>query len=399
MNETNPTRRDFIHLTAMGTASLILSCTKEEELLPTPAPQTPKELFIYVGTYTSGGSEGIYLCRLDMATGALERVGVTRGVAEPSYLALEPKGRYLYAVNELTEFAGKPSGAVSAFAINPQSRELTFINQHPSEGGAPCFLEVDAKGAFVLVANYVGGNVAVLPIQEGGGLGAAVDVKQHEGSGPNAQRQEAPHAHQVRLDAANRYAFVADLGTDKVMLYRFDEKQGKLTPGTPPSVSTKPGAGPRHMAFHPNGRFVFVINELDSTITAYAYDAAQGTLTALQTITTLPDGYSGSNDCGDIHVSPDGHFLYGSNRGHDSIVVYAIDSAGKLTYVEHVTTLVKWPRNFAIDPTGTFLLVANQKGNTLVSFQRNAQTGKLTPVGQPLAVPAPTCLLVVPPSV
>lgn len=399
MNETNLTRRGFIHLTAMGTAGLVLSCTKEEQLLPIYAPPTPKELWVYVGTYTSGGSEGIYLCRLDMATGALERVGVTRGVAEPSYLALEPKGRYLYAVNELTKFEGKPGGAVSAFSIHPQSRELTFINQRPSEGGAPCYLQVDAKGGFVLVANYVGGNVAVLPIQEGGGLGAAVEKKQHEGSGPNAQRQEGPHAHQIRLDAANRYAFVSDLGTDKIMLYRFDEQQGKLTPGTPPSVSSKPGAGPRHLTFHPNGRFVFSINELDSTITAYAYDAAQGTLTALQTITTLPDGYSGSNDCADIHVSPDGRFLYGSNRGHDSIVVYAIDSEGKLTYVEHVTTRVKWPRNFAIDPTGTFLLVANQKGNSLIAFQRNAQTGKLTPVGQPLEVPAPTCLLVVPPSV
>ncbi|QRK12807.1 lactonase family protein [Archangium violaceum] len=398
MNETNPTRRDFIHLTAMGTASLILSCT-EKPSMPIRAPQTPKELWIYVGTYTSGGSEGIYLCRLDMATGALERVGVTRGVAEPSYLALEPKGRYLYAVNELTEFEGQPSGAVSAFAINPQSRELTFINQRPSEGGAPCYLDVDAKGGFVLVANYVGGNVAVLPIQEGGGLGTAVDKKQHEGSGPNAQRQEAPHAHQIRLDAANRYAFVSDLGTDKIMLYRFDEQQGKLTPGTPPFVSSKPGAGPRHLTFHPNGRFVFSINELDSTITAYAYDAAQGTLTALQTLTTLPDGYNRSNDCGDIHVSPDGRFLYGSNRGHDSIVVYSIDSEGTLTYVEHVTTRVKWPRNFAIDPTGTYLLVANQKDNSVITFQRNAQTGKLTPVGQPLAVPAPTCLLVVPPSV
>ncbi|PTL78982.1 lactonase family protein [Vitiosangium sp. GDMCC 1.1324] len=396
MNEKKLTRRDFIHLSALGTMGLALACTQDEP--PKNTPPAPKELWVYVGTYTSGGSEGIYLCRLDMATGTLERVGVTRGVAEPSYLALDPKGRYLYAVNELTEFEGKPSGAVSAFTIDSQSRELAFINQQPSQGGAPCYLEVDDTGTFVLVANYVGGNVAVLPIREGGGVGAAVALQQHEGSGPNTERQEGPHAHQIRLDAANRYAFASDLGTDKVMIYRFDAQKGTLTPGLHSSVSSKPGAGPRHLAFHPDGRLVFVINELNSTITAFSYDVEQGALTELQTISTLPEGYTGPNACADIHVSPDGRFLYGSNRGHDSIVVYAIDSAGTLSYVEHVTTLINWPRNFAIDPTGTFLLVANQKGNTLVSFQRNAQTGKLTSAGQPLEVPAPTCLLVVPPS-
>lgn len=394
MNGKKVTRRDFIYLTGLGTMGLTLSCSDEK---PSEPPPSPKELWVYVGTYTSGGSEGIYLCRLDLATGALQRVGVTPNVAEPSYLALDPKGQYLYAVNELTQFGGQASGAVSAFAINPQNRELTFINQQPSLGGAPCHLTVDATGAFVLVANYVGGNVAVLPIQQGGGLGAAVDLKQHQGSGPKPQ-QDGPHAHQVRLDGANRHVLATDLGLDKVMIYRFDARQGTLTPGEPSSFSTRPGAGPRHLAFHPNGRFVFGINELDSTITAYSYDGERGTLTELRTVSALPEGFTGTSYCADIHVSPDGRFLYGSNRGHDSIVVFSIDSAGTLSYVEHVTTLIQWPRNFAIDPTGAYLLVANQKGNTVVSFQRNAQTGRLTQVGQPLQIPAPTCLLVVPPS-
>jgi len=393
MNEKNVTRRDFLYLAGVGTMGLSLACSSDSQ--PEPTPGRPTELFFYVGTYTSGGSEGIYLCKLDMATGAIERMGVTQGVVEPSYLALDSKGQYLYAVNELTDFGGQPSGAVSAFSIHPQSRELTFINQQPSQGGAPCFLEVDARGAFLLVANYVGGNVAVLPIQAGGGLGAAVELKQHVGSGPHPN-QDVPHAHQARLDAANRHALVSDLGTDKIMVYQFDGATGTLTPGTPPSFSSVPGAGPRHLAIHPNGRFVFSINELNSTLTALAYDSERGALTELQTLSTLPADFTGESYCADIHVSPDGQFLYGSNRGHDSIVVFSIDSAGKLTYVEHVSTLVNWPRNFAIDPTGTYLLVANQKGNTVITFQRDARTGKLTPVGQPLAIPTPTCLAFAP---
>ncbi|ATB33436.1 lactonase family protein [Melittangium boletus] len=382
------TRRDFIHLSGLAALGLALPDTSEAQT-PTAAPT---ELFFYVGTYTSGGSEGIYLGRLDMATGALQRVGVTKGVAEPSFLALEPKGRYLYAVNELSTFQGKPSGAVSAFSINPQTRALTLINQQPSRGGAPCHLQVDATGAFVLVANYSGGNVAVLPIQAGGGLGAAVDVKQFQGSG-----QSVPHAHQAQLDADNQYAFVPDLGTDKVMSFRFDSALGKLTAGNPAFVSTLPGAGPRHLAFHPNGRFAYVINELNSTINTYAYDKATGKLTELQRVSALPDGFTGQSYCAEVRVSPDGRFLYGSNRGHESIVVFSIGSSGTLTYVQHVFSRIQWPRDFIIDPTGTFLLVANQKGNTVVAFRRDTQTGKLTQVGQPLGIPAPTSILVIPP--
>jgi 6-phosphogluconolactonase len=389
MNPKTFTRRDFIHLLGLATAGLSLSCDGDG----TSPPPPPTELWVYVGTYTSAGAEGIYLCRLDLTTGALQKVSVTRDVEEPSYLALDPQGRYLYAVNELTDYAGEPNGSVSAFAIQPASHELTLINRQSSKGGAPCYLEVNATGSAVLVANYTGGNVAVLPIQEGGGLGAAVDVRQHEE--PSTGR--VAHAHQIRLDAANRYALAPDLGLDQIRSYAFDARTGKLTPNEPAAFSTRRGAGPRHLAFHPHASFVFAIAELDSTITSFAYDPDRGTLNPLQTVSTLPEGFTDLSYCADIHVSPDGRFLYGSNRGHDSIVVYAIDSEGKLTLVEHVTGPIQWPRNFAIDPTGAWLLVANQKGNSVVSFQRNAETGRLTPVGQPLELPSPTCLLLVPP--
>ncbi|QRO00222.1 lactonase family protein [Archangium violaceum] len=396
MRETNWTRRELMRLTGLGAVGMGLACTRSAW---TGAPQPPKELWVYVGTYTSGQGEGIYLCRLDLATGALQQVGLTRGVVEPSFLAMDPMGRYLYAVNELTEFEGKPGGFVSAFRIHPQTRELTFINQQPTQGGAPCHLDVAANGRFVLVANYVGGTVSVLPVLPEGGLGAAVDVRRHEGSGPNTRRQEGPHAHQVVLDADNRHALVSDLGLDKIMLYRFDGEQGRLTPAEPAWVSTQPGSGPRHLTFHPNGRFAFGIHELSSTITAFAYDPRLGALEALQTVSALPGGFTGTSYGADIHVSPDGRFLYGSNRGHDSIVVHAIDSSGRLTYVEHVPTRGRWPRHFTLEPTGRYLLVANQRTHDIFCFQRDLETGRLTPVGEALKIPAPVCLLVAPPPV
>jgi 6-phosphogluconolactonase len=396
MSQRHLTRRHFLYLAGLGTAGTLLACGDGDKENPDKPPM-PQEVWVYVGTYTTGQqSQGIYLCRLDLATGSLQQVGVTAGVTDPSFLAVDSQRRHLYAVNELTTFEGQPSGAVSAFSIDPDTHALTFLNQQASRGGAPCHLEVDAKDGFVLVANYVGGNVAVLPIQEGGRLGPAIDVDQHEGSGPDTGSQTGPHAHQVRLDADQKHALVSDLGTDKIMVYRFDAGQGMLTPHAPASVSTAAGAGPRHLAFHPTGRFVFNINELNSTLTAFTYDGERGTLTPLQTVSTLPADFTGKSYCADIHVSPDGKFVYGSNRGHNSIVVYAIGPAGELTYVEHVSTQGNWPRNFAIDSTGTFLLVANQRSNSIVTFRRDAQTGKLTPVGAPLEMPAPVCLIMVP---
>lgn len=361
---------------------------------------TARALALYVGTYTTGKkSEGIYQYRLNLASGALARVGVTKGVVDPSYLAVAPNGRFLYAVNEVEEFAGQRTGALSAFAVEPQTGALRLLNQQPSQGGAPCYVSVTNDGRFALVANYASGNVAVLPLKAGGSLGAATDVAQHQGASVNHERQEGPHAHCIVLDAANRYAFSADLGTDKLLIYRFDGSQGKLAPHDPPAIATRPGAGPRHFTFHPNGRYAYLINELDATLTAFSYQPAAGKLLPLQTVATLPADFTGANTSADVHVAPSGRFLYGSNRGHDHIAVFRIDApTGKLTLVEHVPTGGRTPRNFAIDPTGTFLLVANQNTDNIVSFRIDQETGRLKATGQSAEVPAPVCLRFTPTS-
>lgn len=357
-----------------------------------------RELFVYVGTYTTGKSVGIYLYRLDLGDGSLKLAGTTEGVVNPSYLTIDRARRRLFAVNEVDDFQGAKSGAVSAFNIDPKSGALRLVNQRRSMGGSPCFIDVSESGSFVLVANYGGGNVAVLPVSKEGSLGEAVHVEQFKGSGPNRERQEAPHAHCVLLDHANEYAYACDLGTDRVMAYRFDRRTGKLTPNAPPSVSMKPGAGPRHLALHPQGRAAYVLNELDATVTAFALDPRQGTLKELETVATLPADFKGANTSADIHVAPGGKFLYCSNRGHDSIAAFRIDpSTGRLTLVGHTPTGGKTPRNFAIDPTGAFLLAANQNSDSVVTFRIDPQTGALSPTGQRAEVPTPVCLKLTPP--
>lgn len=355
-----------------------------------------EERLVYVGTYThKGTSEGIYIYRLAMATGVLTPVGVAGGVQNPSFLALDPQRRYLYAVNETMTFDGQPGGGITAFAVDLQSGALTYINSQCTHGGAPCHVSVDQTGRFVYVANYMGGNVAAFPVRADGGLDPASAVVQHTGSGVNPRRQEGPHAHSITLDPTNRFAFVADLGIDKVMVYRLDLESGTLPPHTPPAVGVEAGAGPRHMAFHPNGRYAYLITEMGNTIIAYAYDAARGTLDARQTVPALPVDFTGQSTCADIHVAPSGKFLYGSNRGHDSIVIYAIDAeTGLLTYVGHAPTLGKTPRNFALDPTGTYLFVAHQDSNTIVTFRIDLETGHLTPTGQVTEVPMPVCVII-----
>jgi 6-phosphogluconolactonase len=351
--------------------------------------ESEKGILFYVGTYTSGRSEGIYLCSLDRESGEIKQLGTVKGVANPSFLAIDRHRRYLYAVNEVNVFGGKPSGAVSAFRIDAKTGMLNFINQQPSLGGGPCHLIVDDSRRFVLVANYGGGSVAVIPLHEGG-LETPVDFAQHHG--PSAH-QQVPHAHCVVLDADNRYLFVPDLGLDRIMIYKFDSRGGKLTANDQPWAQLKQGAGPRHFTFHRNERWAYVINELDSTVTAFAYEKARGRLNEIQTITTIPTDFADKNYCADVHISPSGKFLYGSNRGHNSIVVFAIDShTGKLTFVEHVATGGKTPRNFAIDPSGRFLLAANQNSDNIVSFRIDRKEGKLTPTGPVLEIPTPVCL-------
>mgnify|MGYP001328496343 CR=1 FL=1 len=357
-----------------------------------------KKMLLYVGTYTSRGSEGIYVYEFDAETGALGHLHTVRDVVEPSFLAIDKAEKYLYAVNETEEYEGEKSGAVSAFAIDQKTGALKFLNKRPSLGGAPCHISVSNNGKFALAANYLGGNVSVFPIEPDGRLGAAVDMHRHSGSGPNKKRQEAAHAHSINLDSENRFAMVCDLGIDRVFIYRFDADGGRLRPNPAQSFyQTKPGAGPRHFAFHPNEQLAFVINELDATVTSLRFDAKQGTLAEIQTVSTLPGDFTGENICADLHASPNGRFLYGSNRGHDSIVVYRIDEAtGRLNYVEHAPTGGKTPRNFAIAPNGRFLLAANQDSDSITVFSIDENSGRLSPTGVKAEVSMPVCLKLIP---
>ena len=351
------------------------------------------EVRVYIGTYTHGDSEGIYVYRLNVSSGALEFESKATGVESPSFLALHPEHRYLYAVNAVREVDGVPSGCVSAFHINPDTGALTFLNRQLSGGPGPCHLSVDLAGRYVLVANYAGGSVAMLPIQSDGSLGEATDFVQHTGSSVNPDRQEGPHAHSINLDAGNRYAFAPDLGIDRIMIYELDLTHGKLKPNSQPWVKIHAGAGPRHFDFHSNGRWAYAINELDSTMTAFNYDSSGGVLTEIESVSTLPDDFDGISHCADVHVSPSGKFVYGSNRGHDSIVIFAIDEhTGRLTLVGHESTRGEIPRNFAIDPTGMLLLAANQESDSVVTFWIDPETGKLSPTGQIAEVPTPVCL-------
>ncbi len=381
------TRRDLIK--TAGLAALGLSLPFDNQ-----APASAQsELTLYVGTYTRGKSEGIYIYRMNPVSGELKRQGTAGGVANPSYLAIDRRRGFLYAVNEVGEYAGKRSGAVTAFAIDQKTGELSRLNQRASQGADPCYLTIDPTGKFLLTANYTGGNIAVLPIAQDGSLGEAVDLVQHRGSGANPGRQEGPHAHCIELDRTGRFAYAVDLGIDKVMIYRFDPKTGKLLPNSPPFAQAKAGAGPRHIDFHPNGKFAYLINELGSTLTAFAYNKSNGALKDRQTVSTLPAGFAGNNSCADIHVHPSGRFVYGSNRGHDSIVAFAIDQrTGKLEYLAHESTRGKTPRNFVIDPTGGFLLAANQNSDTVVVFRIDQKNGKIAPAGMAAQIPAPVCL-------
>lgn len=362
-----------------------------------------KNYLMYVGTYTQTNSpsehrdEGIFVFRFDAETGALERLGSAGGALNPSFLALHPKGRFLYAVGEVYDYLGRRSGAVHAYARDPATGTLTHLNEQPSIGTGPCHLSAEATGRYALAANYGSGSVVMLPIRAEGSLGEAADFVQHQGSSANPKRQEGPHAHSIVVSPDNRFAFAPDLGLDKVLCYRLDLERGKLVAHDPPGTQVAPGAGPRHFDFHPNGRWAYLINEIGNTLSAYAYDAARGALTLLNTVPTLPTGFSGTSHTADIHVHPSGRFVYGSNRGHDSILIGAIDQGtGQVSVVGHESTQGRTPRNFAIDPTGTFLLAANQSTGNIAVFRIDAQSGQLTPTGHSAQAPAPVCLKLIP---
>jgi 6-phosphogluconolactonase len=373
------------------------------------ANDSPKNKYLlYVGTYTEKESKGIYAYRYDAASSELTSLGVAAETTNPSFLAIDPTHRFLYAVNEFQTYKGASSGAVSAFAIDRNTGKLSLLNQVASQGADPCYISFDKTGKYALVANYTGGTVAVFPVQSDGHISEASAVIHDSGMlGPNKERQDAPHSHWIETSARNRYAYVADLALDRILIYSFDASRGTLTRNASPSSAAKsgsaeasdffsatlaPGTGPRHVAFSAKGDFMYVLGELDSTVTVFANDEKENSR-SVQRISALPTGFSGHNDAAEIVIHPNGKYLYTSNRGHDSIALFSIDSkSGALTLVDHFPIQGKTPRNFEIDPTGRLLFVANQDSNDIVVFRIDLNSGRLTPTGQALHVPSPVSL-------
>jgi 6-phosphogluconolactonase len=349
-------------------------------------------MLVYFGTYTGAKSKGIYVSTFDVRSGALGEPQLAAETPSPSFLAAHPSGNYLYAVNEVDTFEGQPTGSVSAFAVDRGTGKLSLLNQQSSRGAGPAHLSVDRSGHDVLVANYGGGNIAVLPVAGDGRLAPASAFVQHTGSSVNPSRQKEPHAHAINVDSSNRFAYVADLGLDKVLIYRFDPSRGALEPNDPPSASVQAGAGPRHLAIHATGRFLYVINELICTVTAFTRDPQTGGLKAMQTISTLPAGEIVKPDysTAELLLHPSGRVLYGSNRGHNTIVEFSVDQkTGRLAYVENEPTKGRTPRGFGIDPSGTWLIAGNQESDSVVVFRIDSKTGRLTRTAQTLSVGAP----------
>ncbi len=350
---------------------------------------------VYVGTYKGQGSQGIYAYRFDARSGHLTSLGLAAESDNPAFLAVDPSRRFLYASNEVNRFRDQPTGAVSAFAIDRATGKLSFLDEVSAQGPGSAHLRVDRTGKNVVVANYGGGSVTVLTVLDNGQLGEASDFARHTGSSVNRQRQQGPHAHSVAFSPDNRFVVVADLGIDQVIVYPFDAAKGKLGPSH--SVKVNPGAGPRHLTFSPDGRFLYLVSEMASTVTVFAYEPVGGNLTELQTISTLPKGFSGQSAAAEIQILPSGKSIYASNRGDDSLAVFKVDHPkGTLTLVQRVSTEGKTPRSFAIDPSGSWLLAANQRSNNIVTFRISPKTGRLTPTGQILQLSAPVCIEFVP---
>jgi 6-phosphogluconolactonase len=388
------TRRLAMKPLLLCAALFLLALTAASSQKRTPN----KPYLVYVGTYTDKTqSKGIYAYTFDPGTGKLTSLGVAAESEDPSFLAVHPSGKYLYAVNEIDHFGAQKSGAVSAFSIDPKTGKLTLLNQAATQGGAPCHVSLDKTGRNALVANYGGGSVAVFPIRDDGSLGPASAFVQHSGSSVDKDRQESPHAHWIGTSPDNRFALAADLGLDEILVYRFNASKGTLTPNNPPYAKLNPGSGPRHVAFPPKGRFAYVLAEMENSVTAFAYEASNSSLSPLQTVsalTSLRKDYKGPKEAAEIAVHPSGKFLYASNRaGIDTISTFSIDPAkGTLKLKNEYPTMGQTPRNFAIDPTGKFLLAANQESNNIVTFRIDSTTGALTPTGDIVEVPAPVCI-------
>jgi 6-phosphogluconolactonase len=377
------TRRIFASLLVLAAPLLILSAAQT----PNRESEKKQEYLAFVGTYTTKtASKGIYAFRYDGHSGKLTAVGVAAESPDPSFVAVHPSGKYVYAVNE----AGK-SSAVSAFALDPHTGQLTRLNQKPALGEDPCYISFDRSGKFVLIANYTSGNVAVFPILADGKLGEHTALVQDDGElGPNKERQEGPHAHWIETTPDNRFVLSVDLGLDEILIYKFDASKGTLTPNQPAFAKLAGGTGPRHFTFAPSKKFAYSVDELNSTVTVFSFDASTAALSVLQTISTVPNGTTGRNDTAEIAVHPSGKFLYASNRGHDTIALFHIDAAtGKLSASGEFSIDGKEPRNFVIDPSGAYLLSADQLSDKIVVFRINPETGELKATGQSVDVPSP----------
>ena len=353
------------------------------------------DTLVYVGTYTQHSAKGIYAWKFQASSGRITSLGLAAEASNPSFLVVHPNRRYLYAVNEDSQFQGRPSGAVSAYAIDATNGRLTLLNQVPTRSPGPCHLALDKTNRWLFVANYAGGSIAEFPIEKDGSLGDNSAFIQHRGSSVNPERQAGPHPHEIVLSPDNHFVLVPDLGLDEVLSYRLDAATGALTPADPPFTKVGPGSGPRHMVFQRDGKLAYVLSEMAASIGVYSYDAARGHLDALlQTISTLPADYVGPKSGAEIALGPDGKFLYASNRGHDTIAVFAIDEEkGTLTKVDYIATEGKTPRHFAFDPSGEFLFAANQDTGNVALFRRSASTGKATAAGLTMDVPNPVCVV------
>ena len=354
----------------------------------------PAALRVYVGTYTDGKSQGIYVCELDLKSGKLSQPQVAAEAKNPSFLAIDPAKKLLVACNEISDLNGKPVGGVSSFAIDGSTGKLKLLGQQPSGGAGPCHVAIDKNGKFALAANYGGGSCCAIPIESDGKLGTMTGFSQHEGKSVDQGRQKEPHAHSINVSPDGRFAFCADLGLDKILIYKLTSA-GKLEPNTPAFVATQPGGGPRHFAFHPIRKNAYCCLEMTSSATAFSYDAEKGELKELQTLSTLPEPVKG-NSTAEVQVHPSGKFLYVSNRGHNSIAIFKIGEEGKLTATGHQGAGIKIPRNFSVDPTGKFVLVANQDGDSVIVFRVNQDSGMLEPTDQKIDVPKPVCVKMIP---
>ncbi|HJT77331.1 MAG TPA: lactonase family protein [Gemmataceae bacterium] len=350
---------------------------------------------VFISAFAPGEQGAIHAYTFSTADGRLEPLRRTAGAENPFFLALAPDGKHLYATRA-GQFGGNESEQVAAYAVVGRTGAMKPLNRQPSRGTASCYVTVDKTGKALLVANYGSGSVAALPVEADGSLGAAASFDQHRGSSVNPQRQKEPHAHSIVISPDNRYAFSADLGTDQIYSYKLDPAKAKLTPNDPPFARAPAGAGPRHLTFHPNGKRLYAINEMGNSVTVFDYDAGPGTLAPKQTISTLPDGFAGTSYCADVKVTPDGRYLYGTNRGHDSIAAFRVGADGRLTRIAVVPSRGKGPQNLAITADGRWLLCANMPGNNVAVFRIDPGTGRLTSAGEPVAQPSPSCIMLLP---